>query len=349
MTTEVTNWIDVQDQAELFSLIETHGQSLRARIRGDWEGPIDLRGQCLHSLHLSEAKIHGKFMAQAAHFAGSLIAPNAEFDGEFRLTDNATVGGFVDLCHAKFHDSVSVCTAKIAESLLCASIDAPCGFWAMLAEIGKTAMFNHAKIGSDLMLSDSRCGQVFASHAEIRGGLLMRRTIVEGNVSLLVAKIRLSVDMTEAISGALGVDQAEIGLQLDLTRADIGELHATNARIVHGIDSKGAKIAGVNADRATPEQIERLDLVRARVLENQNCLNMKVWHGDGWKPEAAPGNDCGTTHCIAGWLQVYEEDPDLRGLFASEYVERKFPCIRHIVHTSNSVALKWLEDRRYAN
>lgn len=100
--------------------------------------------------------------------------------------------------------------------------------------------------------------------------------------------------------------------------------------------------------KPTPEQIERLDRVRSRVLANPDYLDMGCYHGEEWSPDAEPGDDCGTAHCIAGWLQVDEEDPELRKMLPAQYIDLNFSCIAHVIYTSDEFALEWLRDRRYA-
>lgn len=55
---------------------------------------------------------------------------------------------------------------------------------------------------------------------------------------------------------------------------------------------------------------EREYLLRLKPIVNSR-LNMKHWHqDDSWKECSVDQNlhECGTTHCLAGWIQIFEKD-----------------------------------------
>jgi hypothetical protein len=102
--------------------------------------------------------------------------------------------------------------------------------------------------------------------------------------------------------------------------------------------------------RATPAQaIENLDKVRAIVMDNRDRLNMGHWHGDnGWKERTcAEETLCGTTHCMAGWLQVCSTEPALKEVDAYLAGVLAAPVAAKMFYRGDAEALAWLESRAY--
>lgn len=105
-------------------------------------------------------------------------------------------------------------------------------------------------------------------------------------------------------------------------------------------------------------QIQALDEVRAIVLSNPHRLDMTTYHGDdGWWPlpnaklakllGAQLTQDCGTTHCIAGWLHVLatEHHEDSNTLRVASNIA---PIILNKIYVSTEEGLRWLVERQYA-
>jgi hypothetical protein len=58
---------------------------------------------------------------------------------------------------------------------------------------------------------------------------------------------------------------------------------------------------------------------------------------------------CGTTHCLAGWLQVCSTNPKVRELPEALHAGIiEAPIASHMFFREESEALKWLTDREYA-
>jgi hypothetical protein len=114
----------------------------------------------------------------------------------------------------------------------------------------------------------------------------------------------------------------------------------------------GANLAGAITDvrAATPsESIINLDRVREIILDNQALLDMGHWHEcDEWKNRScAEEAICGTTHCLAGWLQVCSTDPKVRDLNPSMAGMLMAPVASKMFYRDNQETLKWLENREY--
>ena len=92
-----------------------------------------------------------------------------------------------------------------------------------------------------------------------------------------------------------------------------------------------------------------LDKVREIILDNEERLKMSIWHeGEGWKNRTcAEEAVCGTSHCLAGWLQVCSTDkmlrsidPQLAGIYAAPVAAKMF-------FRDSDEVLPWLRDRKY--
>ena len=119
------------------------------------------------------------------------------------------------------------------------------------------------------------------------------------------------------------------------------------------IDLRGADLSDADGQplpRATPEQaIENLDKVRAIVLDDQARLEMGHWHGDDeWRGRTcAEEAVCGTTHCMAGWLQVCTTEPALKEVEAHTAGVCAAPIAAKMFFRGQKEALEWLTDRKY--
>jgi hypothetical protein len=96
-------------------------------------------------------------------------------------------------------------------------------------------------------------------------------------------------------------------------------------------------------------ETEILDKVREVVMKRPERLRMASWHGEAATidpaKELAP--ECGTTHCLAGWAQVFtgdDGDPQACG-------ERMLPrtCKTISLFAPDTLALAWLVARGYAD
>ena len=138
----------------------------------------------------------------------------------------------------------------------------------------------------------------------------------------------------------------------DLRGADLSGADLRGADL-SGADLSGAGLSGAGRKqlpRATPEQaIENLDKVRAIVLDNRNRLQMGHWHGDdSWRNKTcAEETLCGTTHCLAGWLQVCTNEQALKDVPAQLAGVLAAPVASKMFYRGDKEALAWLESRAY--
>ena len=84
-------------------------------------------------------------------------------------------------------------------------------------------------------------------------------------------------------------------------------------------------------------------------MDNRERLNMGHWHGDnGWKERTcAEETLCGTTHCMAGWLQVCSTEPALKEVDAYLAGVLAAPVAAKMFYRGDAEALAWLESRAY--
>ena len=156
---------------------------------------------------------------------------------------------------------------------------------------------------------------------------------------------------TGAVLYACEVPQEHSGMAM---RYALEKAVAIRPRIVlRGAVLSGAVLRGADGNplpRATPEQaIENLDKVRDIILDNKERLDMGHWHADdGWKERTcAEETLCGTTHCIAGWLQVCSTEPALKGVEAYVAGVCAAPIAAKMFYRGQAEALNWLETRAY--
>ena len=138
----------------------------------------------------------------------------------------------------------------------------------------------------------------------------------------------------------------------DLTDANLNRANLTGANL-NGADLTGANLTGDDGKelpRATTTQaIENLDKVRAIVMDNKKRLNMDYWHGsiDWINKTCAEEVICGTTHCMAGWLQVCTTKKALKTIDAQLAGILAAPVAAKMFYASDSEAYAWLESRAY--
>ena len=101
----------------------------------------------------------------------------------------------------------------------------------------------------------------------------------------------------------------------------------------------------------TPEQaIANLDKVREIILDDSKRLEMGHWHEDkSWEGRTcAEEAVCGTSHCLAGWLQVCATDPKIRELAPNIAGTICAPVAAKMFYAENETTLEWLRERKYA-
>ena len=77
---------------------------------------------------------------------------------------------------------------------------------------------------------------------------------------------------------------------------------------------------------------------------------MGLWHGDeAWKDRTcAEETLCGTTHCLAGWLQVCSVEPEVRDLMPVQWAGfLAAPIAAKMFYRRDDEVKSWLEERKY--
>ena len=157
------------------------------------------------------------------------------------------------------------------------------------------------------------------------------RILFSGEFGSLRLALEVAVKQSAYLKGA------------DLKGADLkGALHLKDA-IVDGEPFK----------HATPEEsIANLDKVREIVLDDQKRLYMGHWHGGdevSWKERTcAEEAVCGTTHCLAGWLQVCSTDEKVRAMDPHFAGIKMAPVAAKMFFRDEDTVLNWLKERKYA-
>jgi hypothetical protein len=122
--------------------------------------------------------------------------------------------------------------------------------------------------------------------------------------------------------------------------------------VLSGAVLRYAVLSGADGNtlRATPEEaVANLDKVRAIILDNSERLEMGHWHGTSdWREKTcAEETLCGTTHCLAGWLQVCSTKPEIRQMDAELAGILTAPVAAKMFFKTSAEVLPWLEGREY--
>jgi hypothetical protein len=138
----------------------------------------------------------------------------------------------------------------------------------------------------------------------------------------------------------------------DLRGADLRDADLRGADL-RDADLRGADLRDANFDipPATLEQaIKNLDVVAELILNDPKTLYMDHWHEtDEWKQRTcAEEAVCGTTHCLAGWLQVCSTDPKVRDLAPNVAGFIQAPQAAKMFYSTNDEVIDWLKNREYA-
>ena len=185
----------------------------------------------------------------------------------------------------------------------------------------------------DANLSGADLRGAFLRGADLSDAVLRGANLSDADLS--------GADLSDAVLRGADLSDADLS-GADLSGADLRDA------FLRGADLSDAD--GNQLPRATPAQaIENLDKVRAIVMDNRDRLNMGHWHGDnGWKERTcAEETLCGTTHCMAGWLQVCSTEPALKEVDAYLAGVLAAPVAAKMFYRGDAEALAWLESRAY--
>ena len=182
----------------------------------------------------------------------------------------------------------------------------------------------------------------------IASGLAMRHALekaVSGGCDLSGSDLSGSDLSGSNLRGSDLSDSDLSGSNLRGSDLSDSDLSGSNLR-----DSNLSGSDGNPLPRATSKQaIENLDKVREIVLDNEARLNMNHWHGsNSWTTRTcAEETLCGTTHCMAGWLQVCTTEPALKNISAQLAGILAAPIAAKMFYSSTEQAVAWLRDRKY--
>ena len=175
----------------------------------------------------------------------------------------------------------------------------------------------------------------------------MKQQIVSRwNASNVLFEHEVPSNVASGLAKQHALEQA-VAAKTDLRGADLRDAHLRGADLS---DAYLRDADGNQLPRATPEQaIKNLDKVRAIVLDSRDRLNMLHWHGsDDWRNRTcAEEAVCGTTHCMAGWLQVCTTEPALKTLEPQLAGILAAPIATKMFFKSDDEAFAWLESRAY--
>ena len=97
------------------------------------------------------------------------------------------------------------------------------------------------------------------------------------------------------------------------------------------------------------QQVKNLDKVREIILDSADRLDMGYWHGSSeWMGKTcAEEAVCGTTHCLAGWLQVCSTDKEIREMEPEIGGAFQAPVAAKLFYSLAEEVIAWLRDREY--
>ena len=171
---------------------------------------------------------------------------------------------------------------------------------------------------------------------------------------------RVKLGLAVKVAFKSGADLRDANLSgADLRDADLRDANLSGANLrdadLSGADLSGADLhrAVMGIDPATPAQaIENLDKVREIILDKEERLHMSDWHlDDKWREEnrtCLQEAECGTGHCLAGWLQVCSTDEKIRKLHPATAGILLAPVASRMFYKTDEEVIDWLREREYA-
>ena len=187
------------------------------------------------------------------------------------------------------------------------------------------------------------------------------------NLSLKGAKLSSSILKGSDFSNSILTD-SDMG-ESDLSGANFKNTDLSNvylySTILTNTNLQGAFFKDKRENRfefSTPEEaIAILDKIRTVVLNTEDRLDMSDWHSasskvdnsrgyiyNNWKgktPEAEM--ECGTAHCLAGWLQVCSTNKLIRDQSAQFAGIISAPAASNMFFKTEDEVLQWLKSRAY--
>ena len=159
-------------------------------------------------------------------------------------------------------------------------------------------------------------------------------------------KFRMRAALEVAVKARADLSWADLS-RANLSRADLSRADLSGANL------SGANLSGAIYDGPQPatkeESIANLDKVGAIILDNEKLLNMGQWHDDDkWKNRTcAEEAVCGTTHCLAGWLQVCSTDEKIRAMVPNLAGALCAPVAAKMFFKEPDEVIEWLRERKY--
>ena len=174
----------------------------------------------------------------------------------------------------------------------------------------------------------------YLSGAYLSGSNLSKATLLEAYLS-------------EAYLSGSDLSGANLS-KATLLEADLSGANLSKATLL-GADLSGAVYNGP-APATHDEAIANLDKVREIILDNKERLQMAMWHDSHeWRTRTcAEEAICGTSHCLAGWLQVCSTDDRVRQMEPHIAGYICAPVAAKMFYQDNQATLEWLRERKYA-
>ena len=134
-----------------------------------------------------------------------------------------------------------------------------------------------------------------------------------------------------------------------LSGADLRDAYLSGAYL-RGADLSDADLSSADLSGADEQAIANLDKVREIILDDKKRLEMGHGHADGsdWKNKScAEEMLCGTTHSLAGWLQVCSTDKTVREMETQLAGIVQAPIAAKMFFRGGDEVLSWLDERKY--
>ena len=163
-------------------------------------------------------------------------------------------------------------------------------------------------------------------------------------------KFEIKARFTGTVLFSLETDSLRLCVEAAVMRG--ADLRGANLTGAVGTPVGASEAAGELPPRATPkESIANLDKVREIILDNAERLDMTVWHNEGgWQDRTcAEEAVCGTTHCLAGWLQVCATNDKVRAMDPHLAGIVQAPVAAKMFFREAPEVLTWMLERKYAD
>src|ERR1019366_6707698 len=178
---------------------------------------------------------------------------------------------------------------------------------------------------------------------KIVGGCDFNFATIEGDFDCRSAKIGGDFDCNYAtIEGDFDCRSAKIGGDFYCHSAKIeGDFDCRSAKIGGDFYCHSAKIGGDFMTVSTATESEKIILGKIKKVIKK--IDMKKWHlNDDWEKQSANETiSCGTTHCLAGWAQIFGGE-EYKKMDAQEAGNILLPNFKHFFFMPEKIVIEML-------